>query len=184
MKQRPTPAIRFANLAVSQLAWFATVLGAARHAPLWGTACVLAAIGWHLSVSARPQREACLVGLAMLIGFATESVHTAIGQIAYPSGQFDPHLAPYWIVALWGLLAIALNVTLRWLRHRPWLAALLGAVGGPVAFAHGVRLGAAQFADAPPALFALGLGWAVALPSLVWLSIRFDGVTVPEPAHG
>jgi hypothetical protein len=24
----------------------------------------------------------------------------------------------------------------------------------------------------------------VALPMLVWLSIRFDGVAVPEPAHG
>lgn len=184
MTPRPTPTIRFANIAVSQLAWFSAVLGAARHIPLWGTACVLAAIGWHLAVSARPKREACLVGLAMLIGFVTESVHTATGQVSYPSGQFDPRLAPYWIVALWGLFAIGLNVTLRWLRHRLWLAALLGAVAGPLAFASGVRLGAAQFVHAQPAVLALALGWAIALPTLVWLSTRFDGVAVPEPAHG
>ncbi|MDM0019414.1 DUF2878 domain-containing protein [Variovorax saccharolyticus] len=184
MTQRPTPTIRLANIVVSQLAWFAAVFAAARHIPLWGTACVLAAIGWHLVVSARPRREACLIGLAMLIGFATESVHTAMGRVIYPSGQFDARLAPYWIVALWGLFAIALNVTLRWLRHRLWLAALLGAVAGPLAFASGVRLGAAQFVDARPALLALALGWAFALPALVWLSSRFDGVAVPEPRHG
>ena len=73
MKQQPTPTIRFANLAVSQLAWFGTVLGAARHAPLWGTACVLAAIGWHLAVSARPAREAWLVLLASLVGLGVET---------------------------------------------------------------------------------------------------------------
>ena len=178
MTQRPTLAIRIANIAVSQLAWLAAVLGAARHVPMWGTACVIAAIGWHLAVSARPRREACLVGLAMLIGFATESFHTATGRIIYPSGQFDARLAPYWIVALWGLFAIALNVTLRWLRYRLWLSSLLGALAGPLAFISGVRLGAAQFVDARPALIALALGWGVALPALVWLSVRFDGVTV------
>ena len=61
MTQRPTPTIRLANIVVSQLAWFAAVFAAARHIPLWGTACVLAAIGWHLVVSARPRREACLI---------------------------------------------------------------------------------------------------------------------------
>lgn len=184
MTPQPTLAIRTANVAVSQLAWLAAVLGAARHVPWWGTACVVVAIGWHLAVSARPAREACLVGLAMLIGFAAESLQTAAGRVSYASGQFDERLAPCWIVALWGLFAIALNVTLRWLRHRLWLASLLGAVAGPLAFASGVRLGAAQFVDERSALLALALGWAVALPALVWLSIRFDGVTVPEPPHG
>ena len=79
-----------------------------------------------------------------------------------------------------GTVAIALNVTLRWLRYRLWLSSLLGALAGPLAFISGVRLGAAQFVDARPALIALALGWGVALPALVWLSVRFDGVTVPE----
>lgn len=177
---RPTPAMKLANVAVSQLGWFAAVLGAARHLPLLGTACVLAAIGWHLAMSARPGREARLVALAMLIGFAIESARAAAGQVGYPSGQPDPRLAPYWIVALWGLFAITLNVSLRWLRQRLWLAAMLGAVAGPASFASGVRLGAAWLVDGHPALLVLALAWAAALPSLVWLAIRFDGVSVPE----
>ena len=79
-------------------------------------------------------------------------------------------LAPYWMVAMWGLLAIALNVSLRWLRGRWWLAAVLGAVGGPVSFASGVRLGAAHFVDAAAALAAIAVAWALALPLLMWLS--------------
>ena len=183
MTVSPTRAIQLANLLVFQTAWFAAVLGAAHGFPFLGTAAVVAAIGWHLGVSARPAEEAKLVGLACLFGFVLESFSAMRGVIAYPSGQPDPRLAPYWMVALWGLLAIALNVTMRWLRPRLWLAAVLGAVAGPASFASGVQLGGARFVDAPAALAWLAIVWAVAMPLLVWLSMRFDGVAVPEAAH-
>ena len=177
---RPTRAIQIANFIVFQAAWFGAVLGAAHQLPLWGTASVVAAIAWHLAVSARPAQEARLVALACLIGFIVESVTVMQGHIAYPSGQPDPRFAPYWIVALWGLLAIALNVTMRWLKGRWWLAAVLGAIAGPMSFAGGVRLGGAQFVDATIALATMACTWAVLMPALMWLSSRFDGVAVPE----
>jgi hypothetical protein len=80
------------------------------------------------------------------------------------------------MVALWGLLGIALNVTLRWLKHRPVLAAVLGAVAGPLSFLSGVRLGGAAFVDRTPALVTLACTWAVLMPVLMALSDRFDGV--------
>jgi Protein of unknown function (DUF2878) len=181
---RPTRTVQIANFVVFQAAWFAAVLGAAHALPLAGTAAIAAAIGWHLAVSARPAQEARLVALACMIGFIVETATLLQGHIAYPSGQPDPRLAPYWIVALWGLLAIALNVTMRWLRGRWWLAAVLGAIAGPMSFAGGVRLGGAQFIDASAALVTLALVWAVLMPVLVWLSVRLDGVTVPEAARG
>jgi hypothetical protein len=180
---RPTPAMKLANFVVSQLGWFAAVLGAAQHRPLTGCACVAAAIGWHLSVSPRPAQEARLIAAACLIGFGFETVVALQGHVAYPSGQPDPRLAPYWMVALWGLLAIAPNVTLRWLKPRLGLAALLGAVGGPLAFASGVRLGGARFVDVVPALLTLACGWALLLPLLMSLSNRYDGAAVHGP-HG
>jgi len=173
-----------ANFVVSQLAWFAAVLGAAHHRPVVGTLCVVAAIGWHLAVSARPAREARLVLAACLLGFVVETAMVLQGHVAYPSGQPDARFAPYWMVALWGLLAIALNVTMRWLRPRLWLAAALGAVVGPAAFASGVRLGGAQFVHAVPALVTLALVWGLLLPILVHLSVRFDGVHPAEASHG
>jgi Protein of unknown function (DUF2878) len=178
--ERPTRTIQLANFVLFQAAWFAAVLGAAHGLPLAGTACIAAAIAWHLAVSARPAQEARLVALACLIGFVVESAVVMQGHIGYPSGQPDPRFAPYWIVALWGLLAIALNVTMRWLRGRWWLAAVLGAIAGPMSFAGGVRLGGAQFVDASAALAKLAIVWAVLMPVLVWLAIRFDGVAVPE----
>ena len=176
----PTRPVQIANFVVFQAAWFAAVLGAAHHIPLWGTACVIAAIAWHLGVSARPAQEARLIGFACAIGLVVESAVAMQGHVSYPSGQPVSWLAPYWMVALWGELAIALNVTMRWMKRRLWLAALFGAVGGPAAFSAGARLGGAEFIDKTPALVTLVCIYAVAMPLLVWLSNRFDGVSVPE----
>ncbi|MGQ3002139.1 DUF2878 domain-containing protein [Variovorax sp.] len=172
-------AVRITNFVVFQLAWFAAVLGAAHGHPLWGTACIAAAIAWHLWVSARPAQEARLVAIACALGVAIETGHALGGLVRYPSGQPIAQLAPYWMVALWGLFAIALNVTLRWLHRRYLLAAVLGAVCGPASFVAGVKLGAAQFVDRGPALVVLAVVWAVAMPLLVWLAQRFDGVGEP-----
>lgn len=180
----PTRVMQLANFAVSQLAWFAAVLGAAHGRPLAGTLCALAAIGWHLWVVPRPAPELRLVLLACLVGGAAESVVVALGHVTYPSGQPLADWPPYWIVALWGLFATTLNVNLRWLRGRPWLAACVGAVAGPAAFSAGVRLGGAHFVHPGPALATLACLWALALPLLLWLSARFDGVTRQEVADG
>lgn len=176
---------QIANFVVFQSAWFAAILGAAHQVPLWGTACLLAAIAWHLGVVARPRTEAMLVLAAALLGAVIESGVVALGDVAYPSGQPVAWLAPYWMVALWGELAIALNVTLRWLKGRPLLAAAIGAVAGPLSFASGVRMGGARFIDQQPALLTLAVVWAAALPLLMWLSDRFDGVSdLPREGAG
>lgn len=180
---RPTRAVQWTNAVLFQCAWFAAVLGAAHHRPLLGTACVAAVIAWHLAVSARPAQEARLVALLCLIGFAVESAIVWQGHVAYPSGQPIVSLAPYWIVALWALLAIALNVTMRWLHGRLLLAAVLGAVLGPLSFSSGARLGGAQLLHPTEALVTLALVWAVLMPVLVMLATRFDGVAVPETAR-
>jgi hypothetical protein len=179
----PTRGIQLANFVVFQAAWFAAVLGAAHRFPVWGTVAIVAAIAWHLIVSARPEQEARLVALACAIGFAIETAAVWLGNVAYPSGQPIAWLAPYWMVALWGLLAIALNVTMRWLKPRLWLAALFGAVGGPMSFVGGVKLGGASFVHETAALVTMAAVWAVLMPALVWASNRFDGVAVSARAR-
>jgi hypothetical protein len=167
---------------VFQSAWFAAVLGAAHDVPLWGTAAVLVALAWHIGVSARPRQEALLIFWVCVFGFGIETASAIAGNIVYTSGHPINWLPPYWMVALWGLLAIALNVTMRWLKHRAWLAALLGAIVGPISFVSGVRLGAGHFVDQTPALIWLAVTWAAAMPVLMWLSDRFDGVRVSPAA--
>ncbi len=180
---QPTRTILLYNVVAFQAAWFATVLGAAHGMPLWGTAAASIAVGWHLAVSARPAREAKLIAGVGLIGLVVETGLALQGHVGYASGQPLAGLAPYWMVALWCAFAITLNVTLRWLKPRPALAALLGAIAGPAAFAAGVRLGAAEFVDTTSALVTLAGVWGAAMPALMWLSTRFDGVAVPEPVR-
>ena len=174
----PTRALQLANFVLFQLAWFACVLGAAHGMPLLGTACVAGAIGWHLAISERPSAEARLLGCALAIGAVFETAMLASGSVHYPPlGQPIAALPPYWLIAMWGLLAITLNVTMRWLRPRLLLAAVIGAVAGPMSFAAGARLGAADVVEPNTAYALLAIAWALLLPAMLALARRFDGVS-------
>ena len=116
----------FLNFLAFQAGWFATVLGAANGAPWLGPAVVLAVVALHLRFTRRPGAEARLVACAVLLGLVADSLLLATGWIAYPNGNWLPGLAPYWIIALWALFATTFNVSMRWLRRRPLLAARAG----------------------------------------------------------
>lgn len=172
----PTRGWVLANVALMQAGWFVCVLGAARGWPALGTAAVGAILLWHLWRTPYPRREAMLIGAVLALGAVFDGTVLAADAVAYPNGQWFAWLTPHWMLALWALFAVSLNVSLRWLRQRWALAALLGAVAGPLSYLAGVRLGAARFIDEPLALALLGLGWALTMPALLVLAERFDGV--------
>jgi hypothetical protein len=59
------------------------------------------------------------------------------------------------------------------------LIALLAAIGAPLAYLGGSRLGALEIPDAVPALLVISAGWAVMLPLLMRTAQRLDGVSRP-----
>jgi len=179
----PSRARLLANFVVFEAAWFACIGAVAHGQPGWGTAAIAAAIAWHLAICERPAAEFALVAALGAIGLAAETLVVARGHVAYPNGQPVAWLPPYWLVALWAEFAIALNVTLRWLRGRPLLAAALGAVFGPLSFVGGVRLGAARFVDETAALATLAILWAVIMPLVTAIAPRLDGVTRPPTSQ-
>jgi hypothetical protein len=70
-----------------------------------------------------------------------------------------------------------LDGCLAWLPRRLGLAALLGALGGPLAYAGGARLGAVAFpAGLVAGLIAVGAAWLVATPFLAWMARPRAGV--------
>lgn len=175
----PTRAVQIANAVLFQIAWFAIVLGAAYGLAFWGVACAVVVIGWHLAISARTGMETALLVCALAIGFVFETLMVSLGHVRYASdGHPIAWLAPYWLVALWGLFATTLNVSLRWLRGRWLLATIFGAIGGPLSFAAGVRLGAASFVHRESALLVLAIAWGALMPTLMFIARRLDGVTV------
>lgn len=163
------------NFVAFQVGWFACVLGGAHQLPWLGTLLVSIIIAVHLSRASRPGAELSLVLLAIAIGSVWDSYLVWRGWLEYPSGTLIPDTAPHWILAMWGVFATTLNVSLRWLKQRWLIAILSGAIAGPLAYYAGARLGGVVFADQTTALIALGLGWAVLMPLLMALSQRLDG---------
>lgn len=170
---------RIGNILLYQGAWFAAVFGAAYGHPSLGLAAALAAVAVHLVTAPRPERELALIGIAVATGLLFETLLVASGWVRMPPGSLFAQVTPLWMVALWAAFATTLNVGLRSLRHRYGLCALLAGIGAPLAYHAGARLGALEWIDALPALAAIALGWAVAMPLLMRSAQRFDGFSAP-----
>jgi sigma54-dependent transcription regulator len=85
------------------------------------------------------------------------------------------------MVALWLNFAATLNVSLAWLRGHYALAAAFGAVGGPLAYYGGAKMGATEVLPSQGGLLVLAIGWGVMTPVLVWLARVFtSGTKTPE----
>jgi hypothetical protein len=166
-----------ANFVLFQSAWFACVMGAAHDglAVTAGTGAALLAVALHVALSARPIGELELAMAAAVIGLVWETFLIQIGVVVVPHGEWIAGIAPPWIVAMWALFATTLNYSLGWLRGRWMLAAVLGAIAGPLSYWAGVRMGALQFVDPLQAVVALAIGWGVATPLLLALAQRFSG---------
>ena len=161
------------NFVAFQCGWFACVLGAAHGWPLGGAAAAMTIVALHVACASRPAPELKLVMFALAIGALWDSVLVSSGWIVFASGMLIEGVAPPWILALWALFATTLNVSLGWLKNRLLVAALFGALGGPLSYWAGMRLGALQFAAPVPALIALSIGWGVMTPLLIIAARRF-----------
>lgn len=167
------------NIAISQAGWFGVIVAAAHGMPVLAGAVAIAGVTSHLALSEHKRIELLIVLAVMGVGFGWDSVLAANGVIVYPNGQWSPLLAPYWLVGLWALFATTLNVSMRWLHGRWPAAVLFGAVGGPLSFSAGARLGAAHFPDPVIALSALGVGWAFLIPLMVRITMAIDTASPP-----
>ncbi|ADE13504.1 conserved hypothetical protein [Nitrosococcus halophilus Nc 4] len=120
------------NLFAFQVGWLACVLGGAYQLPWLGTTLAAIFVGLHVAMTRAPRRELRLILLAGVIGTVWDSFLVTMGWLHYPSGTFMVGMAPHWIIALWMLFACTLNVSLRWLKGRWWLATASGALAGPL----------------------------------------------------
>ena len=172
------------NFVAFQIGWFAAVLGAANNVPWAGPLVIAGAIALHLGVVDRPREELALILICGLIGAVMDSVLVAAGWVAYPSGSIVDFAAPYWIVAMWMLFATTLNLSMGWLKSRKLVGAAFGLIGGPLAYYTGFKLGGIEFVVFDTAIVALGIVWAIAVPVLLLLAERFNGVSAPIARTG
>ena len=109
---------------------------------------------WRLSA---PGRVAVLITLG--VGVVIDSMLVQFNVLQFASGS----LLPLWFVLLWAIFALAAVEFMAKVLTKPWLAALLGASGGPLSYWGGAALsgGAMQF---PQPLFSAAVliaVWAV-----------------------
>ncbi len=166
------------NYFAFNIGWLACVMWAASGQPLVGLLVAGLLIIVHLALAKRRRTEAKLLLYCAAIGTVFDSLLLATGWVSYPNGEWVPGLAPFWIVAIWVLFASTLNLSMAWLKGRIYLAALMGAVGGPLSYLGGQKLNAIYLEQPVPALIALALGWALMMPALSALAQRMNGFEV------
>jgi len=107
-----------------------------------------------------------------LAGCVLDSVLGAMGVF-----DFAQWPLPLWLALLWLVLASGLRHSLAWAARPVWLGALLGMLGGPLAYLAGARLaGVALPMGVMPTAIVLGMIWALVFPLALGIALR------PKPA--
>lgn len=166
------------NVIVFQVGWFASILSAANGMPWIAAASGLMVVAVHLARAQDARAELRLGLAAALIGVVFENGLALPGWTGFPGGVLVAGTAPLWMVAQWMMFATTLNLSLAWMKGRLILAAMFGAIGAPLSYLAGERLGAIQILDRDAAFFALALGWALLTPLLLVLARRWNGYPV------
>ena len=165
------------NLIGYQIVWFSAVIGAGRG--LWwpGVLAAAAFALWQLSTSSQPRAELRLIPVAIVCGTLLDGGLALSGFARYAAGE--PALfggAPLWIVSLWAAFSLTLLHSMTFLLNRPVIAAVFGAIGGPLAYLGAARGWQAIVFVEPrwTALLMLAIGWGLAIPLLSMLAGRWS----------
>jgi hypothetical protein len=163
-----------------QLVWFTAVIGAARGLAWPGIVGTSVYAACQLGAARQFKTDLSLMALAMAMGLLFDGVLIHAGLASYAAPWPSTGTAPAWILALWAAFSLTFTQSLAYLQTRLWLAALLGAAGGPLAYLGAARgWHAVTFANPSwRALLCLGIVWGLATPALAWFA-RCRSATAP-----
>ncbi len=155
-----------------QGAWFAAALLASTPWHLVGAAANALVFFVHAVTSGALRRELVRGGVALTLGLGVESINQHVGGLVAEHATVFPAV---WLLSLWPVFAGAMcrGNSLEWLTTRLSLAAVLGALVGPLSYSGGARLGALHL-DGTRSLVTIGVCWAFAMPALALLARRLE----------
>jgi hypothetical protein len=146
----------------------------ARGTALYGLWSIVLIVIYQLYRSHTRKADCLFVLFVTMLGPLSDIIYVKLGLLSYHTPFHSIlWLPPLWILMLWALVAV--NIPLfDWLYQKWVLAALLGAIGGPLSYLSAVRLGGVSFTGPLPLTFiVIGGIWAILLPLLIWLSEKF-----------
>ena len=138
-------------------------------------------VGWltgHLVNAKHPWGEIKLLLASTGMGYVLDGIITRMGVLKFhePATWWWP--IPLWMVMMWPNFAGTLNSSMKWLRGRYQLGAVMGAIAGPFSYYGGVQWKSVDLGwSFWPSMIVIGIEWALAMPALLWLSARW----VPGP---
>ena len=109
-----------------------------------------------------------MMGTLLGVGLIIDGTLNLIGFFSFNRAGFP---IPFWLMVIWIGLATLVHHSLAWLKGRTGLCALFGALGGPMAYWGGIRMGAAAFNwELLPSLLLLAVVWGFLWPTVMRLA--------------
>ncbi|MGP1718156.1 MAG: DUF2878 domain-containing protein [Methylophilus sp.] len=161
------------NFIAFQLLWWACVLSAKPGLTLTVFVAVVLFTAAHLQWIERWQ-QVLPIFIAAMLGCILDQIGYTMGWVAFEYHHAWISHIPLWMVALWLAFATTLNVSMRWLQRKLVLAAVLGAIFGPLAYLGAVQLGVVKLPSPIASLAWVALEWAIAMPLLLWVRHAFN----------
>ncbi|WP_404472577.1 DUF2878 domain-containing protein [Vreelandella venusta] len=115
--------------------WLLCVIGGSWVAAATG----IALLGWHFWRCAHPG-EWRFIGVFALLGLAIDGGLHLAGGFDFGEHALVAGLLPLWLWMLWPLFATLVFHSLAWLWRYRWVAALCGAISGPLSYLGGAAI--------------------------------------------
>lgn len=145
--------------------------------PLRGPLIILAILGIAVFLSKDRLKEVIIISTVALAGTVFETIFQLAGIIQYHGGYAGASwIAPLWMTSLWALFGTSLNGSMSWASASYWLAAAVGAVGGPFCYMAAISFG---IADILVPLYVyiplLAISWACIMPLGLAFAKKVEG---------
>ena len=161
------------NFVLFQVGWFIGVLGATYNQTYFALTLSIVILMVHFAIIKNRILELKLIIIAGLIGLLFDGALLNFDLIIYNDPGLPYPLTPIWIVMLWMFFAMTLNHSLAWLRQKIYISILFGALGGPLAYIAGEKLGAITLLSTN-SIIILSIGWAFITPVLLIIANRLN----------
>lgn len=168
------------NFILFQALWFTCVLTGASGNWGWAYLAVIIVLSIHFTaLTVNLKRDLKLVLFAVGWGIFSDSILAVLNFTGFTTdfGGALGWISPPWMVLLWVGFALTLFGCMEWMRENALLQIAFGAVGGPIAYLAGTKLGALELG--PSAFYsylAIGLMWGIAMPLLYYAGKQMSSV--------
>lgn len=137
--------------------WLLCVFGGSRVAAIAGSAL----LSWHFWRCARPG-EWRFIGVFALLGLALDGGLYVVGGFDFGGQPLVAGLLPLWLWMLWPLFATLVFHSLAWLWRYPIIAAICGAISGPLSYFSGAAVTGVSLAP-----------WLLPTQAVIWATLCF-----------